>query len=82
MKAQTAAIKYAYLLSLAISTGDDPEADTKTDQNMGHMLKDTNLKQKLEIKEKARVEIPVQADSVCSDCSTNITQKVVQYVSV
>lgn len=27
MKAQTAAIKYAYLLSLAISTGDDPEAE-------------------------------------------------------
>ena len=27
MKAQTAAIKYAYLLSMAISTGDDPEAD-------------------------------------------------------
>lgn len=25
MKAQTAAIKYAYLLSMAISTGDDPE---------------------------------------------------------
>lgn len=32
MKAQTAAIKYAYLLSMAISTGDDPEADTKTDE--------------------------------------------------
>lgn len=29
MKAQTAAIKYAYMLSLAISTGDDPEADQK-----------------------------------------------------
>lgn len=28
MKAQTAAIKYAYLLSFAISTGDDPENDT------------------------------------------------------
>ena len=27
MKAETAAIKYAYLLSMAISTGDDPEAD-------------------------------------------------------
>lgn len=34
MKAQTAAIKYAYLLSLAISTGDDPEADQKTDENI------------------------------------------------
>ncbi len=33
MKAETAAIKYAYLLSLAISTGDDPEADSRTDEN-------------------------------------------------
>ena len=33
MKAQTAAIKYAYMLSLCIATGDDPEADSKTDEN-------------------------------------------------
>ena len=32
MKAQTASIKYAYLLSLAISTGDDPEADSGVDE--------------------------------------------------
>lgn len=32
MKAQTAALKYAWMLSLQISTGDDPEADIKTDQ--------------------------------------------------
>ncbi|MDD4600027.1 hypothetical protein SDC9_20880 [bioreactor metagenome] len=32
MKAQTAAIKYAYLLSMAIATGDDPEADRTTDE--------------------------------------------------
>ena len=34
MKAQTAAIKYAYLMSLAISTNDDPEADSRTDERM------------------------------------------------
>ena len=33
MKAQTAATKYAYMLSLCIATGDDPEADSKTDEN-------------------------------------------------
>lgn len=33
MKAETAAIKYAYMLSLCIATGDDPEADERTDQN-------------------------------------------------
>lgn len=32
MKAQTAALKYAWLMSLQISTGDDPEADAKPDQ--------------------------------------------------
>ena len=26
-------MKYAYMMSLAISTGDDPEADTSTDEN-------------------------------------------------
>jgi hypothetical protein len=35
MKAQTAALKYAYMLSLNIATGDDPEADTATD-NFSH----------------------------------------------
>ena len=31
-KAQTAAIKYAYMLTFNISTGDDPEADKHTDE--------------------------------------------------
>lgn len=34
MKAQTAAIKYAYLMSLAMSTSDDPEADSRTDEGV------------------------------------------------
>ena len=33
-KAQTMALKYAYLASLAIATGDDPEADSRTDEIM------------------------------------------------
>ena len=33
MKAETAAIKYAYMLSFCIATGDDPEADNNTDLN-------------------------------------------------
>jgi hypothetical protein len=32
MKAETAAIKYAWMLTLSISTGDDPEADESTDR--------------------------------------------------
>jgi hypothetical protein len=34
MKAQTAAIKYAWMMSLNISTGDDPEADSGVDERM------------------------------------------------
>lgn len=33
MKAQTAALKYAWMMSLNIATGDDPEADESTDKN-------------------------------------------------
>ena len=33
-KAQTMALKYTYMASLAIATGDDPEADSKTDEVM------------------------------------------------
>lgn len=33
MKAQTAALKYAWMLALSISTGDDPEADASTDRS-------------------------------------------------
>ena len=34
MKAQTAALKYAWMLTLNISTGDDPEADSAVDESM------------------------------------------------
>ena len=38
MKAQTAAIKYAFLMGLASSTNDDPEADSRTDEGMSNTL--------------------------------------------
>jgi len=34
MKACAASIKYAYVLTLAMATGDDPEADSGVDQRM------------------------------------------------
>ncbi|MFA5385523.1 MAG: ERF family protein [Eubacteriales bacterium] len=34
-KAQTAALKYAWLTALNIETGDDPEADPRTDHELG-----------------------------------------------
>ena len=78
MKAETAAIKYAYLLSMAISTGDDPEADTKTDENS--------------FAEPQRTAVPKSAPAgnttdsvmdedvaVCSNCGKEISDKVFSY---
>ncbi len=60
MKAQTAAIKYAYLMSLAISTNDDPEADSRTDEGM----QDTS---------KSGLKIKSSIAARCSDCEVPIT---------
>lgn len=66
MKAQTAAIKYAFMLSLCIATGDDPEADTGTDDSMAEKPKTipkTTVNSKL-----------------CVDCGVVITdERVVNY---
>lgn len=59
MKAQTAAIKYAYLLSMAISTGDDPEADAKTDQVMVAPIQTKPL--------------PVKNTTICCECGVKIS---------
>lgn len=59
MKAQTAAIKYAYLLSMAISTGDDPEADAKTDQVMVAPIQTKPL--------------PVKNTTVCCECGVKLS---------
>ena len=65
MKAQTAAIKYAFLLSFAISTGDDPEADTHTDVVM------TDNKNNFQ---------PSSHHSLtCADCGKSISQKIADY---
>jgi len=71
MKAQTAAIKYAYMLSLAISTGDDPEDDSKTDEIAVMRAKAQPSMDKPKPEEKA--------DLACSDCGISITGKVKTY---
>ena len=62
MKAQTAAIKYAFILSLCIATGDDPEADSATDENMESVTKP-------EVK-------PVVNKGSCESCGAKISDKV------
>lgn len=67
MKAQTASIKYAYMLSLAISTGDDPEADVGMDER-----NDTTA-----ISSRS-TSIPVVNHAICSDCGVAVTAGVLK----
>ena len=76
MKAQTAAIKYAYMLSLCIATGDDPEADSKTDENSAVGNKGTKITKI----EKKTPKIPVENIVVCANCGEEIkSERVIQY---
>ena len=61
MKAETAAIKYAYMLTLNISTGDDPEADTKTDE---HTLASTGVTPPAKRRQTRSNGLPIPADKV------------------
>ena len=80
MKAETAAIKYAYLLSMAISTGDDPEADSSTDEN--------NFSEPQRTASPRPASAPIPAGNsaqtgedvaVCSGCGKEISDKVFSY---
>ena len=64
-KAQTMAMKYAYLNSLAIATNDDPEADSHTDEVMQP--------------KPALIKNNSANNPVCKDCGANITQRVADY---
>ena len=91
MKAQTAALKYAYMLSLAIATGDDPETDEKTDENMNVSKPDVPLQGKVEGKADTLPPIPkVRSSGIrkpampkggyrCYYCGAKITEKVAEF---
>jgi len=83
MKAQTAAIKYAFMLSLCIATGDDPEADAAVDE------RSYGTPQNQSYQKPANHYTPAQpastnsgnkeAGAVCVACGKEITPKVLQY---
>ena len=58
MKACTASLKYAWLMTLTIATGDDPEADASVDQRMAG--------------DAAKPKLP-EPPMACSDCGASIT---------
>ena len=67
-KAQTQALKYTYRNSFAIATGDDPEADTHTDEVMQENKNSTQYNSQ-----------KTSASLACSDCGAFISQKVADY---
>ena len=72
MKAETAAIKYAYMLSFCIATGDDPEADNTTDLNTQVIPSKTSTTRQI-----ARTNQPMVRDDLhCADCGCTISSKV------
>jgi len=80
MKAETAAIKYAYLLSMAISTGDDPEADTKTDENSFAEPQRNASPRPVPSPVPASNSAQTEEDvAVCSACGREISDKVFSY---
>lgn len=74
MKAQTAAIKYAYLLSLNISTGDDPEADMHTDQNFSNENQTAHSPQT-----SYKAPFPPGNQATCAECGNGISEKVKRF---
>ena len=66
MKAQTASIKYAYMLSLAISTGDDPEADAGVDERNTAAIATRSA------------SVSSENQAVCSDCGVAVTAGVLK----
>jgi len=76
MKAQTAAIKYAYLLSFAISTGDDPEADQRTDESSSasSVLSATSTSRAFQQKSKAKGQV-----HACHECGEKLTERVATF---
>lgn len=74
MKAQTAAIKYAYMMSLCIATGDDPEEDGKTDETA--MGKAAVHSQAVKQRDNQGTQ---ETKLVCACCGANISDKVKQY---
>ena len=58
MKACTASLKYAWMMTLAMATGDDPEADSTVDQRMAV--------------DSAKPKLP-EPPMACSECGASIT---------
>lgn len=78
-KAQTMALKYAYLASLAVATGDDPEADSKTDEATTYSQKSSGTSAVSTAAKSSAPKTRTATKLVCHDCGSAISQKVADY---
>ena len=78
-KAQTMGLKYAYMASLAIATGDDPEADSKTDEATTYSQKSSGTTSVPPVTKSSTPKARVATKLVCHDCGSAISQKVADY---
>ena len=69
MKAQTASLKYAYMMTLNIATGDDPEADFETDRRNAPQAAAPPV---------SKPHAQDDGDPVCSDCGAPLTKGVLK----
>ena len=69
MKSQTASLKYAYMMTLNIATGDDPEADVETDRRNAPQQAATPV---------SKLHVQDDGDPVCSDCGAPLTKGVLR----
>ena len=76
-KAQTMALKYCYMASLAIATGDDPEADSQIDEVM--TTKSTVVTPPPSQNRSSTPKTRTVTKLVCHDCGSAISQKVADY---
>ena len=78
-KAQTMALKYCYMASLAIATGDDPEADSKTDEATTYSQKSSGTTAIPTATKSSPPKTRAATKLVCHDCGSAISQKVADY---
>ena len=69
MKAQTASLKYAYMMSLAIATGDDPEFDVEVDKRNAPQAAVTPV---------SKAHVQDDGEALCSDCGAPLTKGVLK----
>ena len=78
-KAQTMALKYCYMASLAIATGDDPEADSKTDEATTYSQKSSGTASVSPGTKSSTPKTRGATKLICHDCGSAISQKVADY---